>query len=1281
MHNVKKSTFILNTVLFTGFCAMLFLADEAAAQTYLDINTGETQDGLVISAENEYNVLNINSNGEATNTTANEGGAINVNSGGTATTTTINSGGVINVNAGGTANGVTVNEAGVINATGSGATVDDLEMAENSTFNFSTDATITSATYNGQNLGSIESNAAQDFAINNGSTLTVNSNGSATNTNVSGGNLIVSGGTANTTTVGNDGVVTIENSGSADGVTVTGSGNINVASGELKNANLTGTNQTTVSSVVVDNGGSADTTTLNNYSNMTINSGGEATNTNVNNNATLNINGGSANTTTIANGGVINATVAGSTIDGITIEDGGTYNISTNATVSGGSFSGGTLDGTNLGTITDNAAQDFVINNGSTLTVNSNATATGTIVEDGGTINATESGATLNNTTINNGGNFNFSTDITLNDLNGNIITTIKDNVASGFYVGEGSTLTASDGGTITTSAVSGGTVVVESGGNITETSIGDNGTLVATESGATVGEYVNIISDTGGKFDLSTNATVTGLNYNGQNIIIENNKTESFTIGNGSRLSVDANGSSDNIVVGAGGNLTVNSNGTATNTSVSSGGEMNIDGGQAQSLEVSGTVNATNGAILSENTIMTGGIVNLNSQAIADITNINENGTLNVGGQGIANNTTVDGVMNVQAQGNADTLSINSGGEVNVENLGNISNTTLNENGTLNAAANSNVNNLTANASSVLNIEAGANITGSLAIDKNTNASGSSFDFSTLLGADNNTLTNLSLTNGVNEIFNNLVNLSTIDKNLTLSDGNYTISDSGEAGVVQVSGWNSINLTNATVRLESDLAMNGTEKNFIINSGATLDVSGTLDNILNVSLDGNVVNSGTIDLTYQGSNSYQDVLNITGNYTGNPGSMLILDINPKENGADKLVVDGNVSGSTGVYLKSSSSALPGGNILFAEANSGEASAFNIWRVEGSPYSWNTLFENNKWYGYVTDGDNPGIVPEIAAYYGLIDNMFMQTASLGANLRNNIVENEFRKVPCNMSGNLKYTNRICRSSRPVFTGWAAPVYNSITVDSPYNYTANISGVDAGLDLVGDGATKFGILGSYRSGQYTYDENGENYTITGEAENNINSYLAGVYFRHDRSNWSIIGAVYAGMLDVDISTNDGVSADTSGSTYGATLDISYIYQNIDGFRIEPGVRISYTSVSIDEVEDNAGKVREFDDGSRNEVEAGIKLAKRWNFNDAKAEIFIRPAVVQTINSANDFELVDERFMEATEDRTLAKVEAGMSFDMIGNWSASVGGAYTFGDGYTNTAANLNLRYNF
>ena len=1183
-----------------------------------DINDGDSESGLTIDGSDP---LNINSGGTASDTTIESQGIVNVNDQGTANNTTVNSGGTINVNTGGTAD----------------------------------------------------------------------------NTQVNGGELTVtgSGSSATNTTITENGSMTVTDQATANTITVNGSGSIDVSEGaSVNNSTLTGTSSEEKATITID-GGSANTTTLNGYSDMTVTGGGSAETTTVGNNSSLTVDNGTLTGTTIQSGGTITADTSTATVNDITIQNGGKFNFSTDATVT--DIKDGT--GGSLGSIENKTAQDITVGDGSSLTVNSGGTANNTTVNSGGTITATESGATVDGATLEEGSHFNFSTDATVSNLSGSDVdySSISDNTASGFNVGEGSSLTAADGGTITNSVVSGGTVTVESGGMITETSIGDGGTLVATESGATVGDYVNIVSETGGKFDISTDATVNGLQYDNQSInIIDNTVSGLEAIYDGSKLTVNEGGSATGFTVD-GGTLVVNG-GTVGNSGneenpeeepgsgvTVSNGEMQLVGGTAINTTVTGgVVNATGGMLMS--TSIEGGSVNLSNGATSETASVESGGTLNVGESGIASNTFVNGgVMNVATNGTASATTVANGGSLSV-NGGTANTVAVNEGGTLAASNNSNISDLTAGAGSIINLDQTTNLTGSLTMDGTANVSGSTLDFSNLFGADS-TLDFLTITNGVNSAFGGkLVNESGSDKNLSLNSGQYIINNDlgGQDGKIQVDGWNTITiLSSSTVRLESDLTLDGSEKNLIIEAGAALDVSGTLDNVIDVTIDGNVVNNSAIDFTLSSGESAADKLTINGNYSSDGGSIL-LNVDPRNNTSDSLVITGDVIGNTSVFLTSSSAALPNGNILMVDAQnnvSGTAESFSVWRYEGSPYTWDTLFENNKWYAYVTDGDRPGIVPETAAYYGLIDNTFMQTASLGANLRTNIVENEFRKVPCRVSGPYKYSNKICRSDRPVFTGWVAPVYSEATVESPYNYTASVTGFDGGLDLISNGYAKFGLLASYRNGKYTYDKDGDNYTIRGEAETTINSYLGGAYLRLDGGPLSILGAVYAGTLDVDISTKDNVSADTSGTTYGATLDVNYIYENISGFRIEPGVRFSYTSVSLDEIEDNAGKRQEFEDADRKEIEAGVKLAQRWEFPDTKAEIYVKPSVVHMMDSSNEFELVEERFLDTAEDRTLAKIEAGMSFDMINNWSAGLKASYAFGSDYTNTSASLNILYNF
>ena len=579
----------------------------------------------------------------------------------------------------------------------------------------------------------------------------------------------------------------------------------------------------------------------------------------------------------------------------------------------------------------------------------------------------------------------------------------------------------------------------------------------------------------------------------------------------------------------------------------------------------------------------------------------------------------------------------------------GNVKNISFSENSNLDVQSGATLTNTDILGNTSVNIADYSSLIGSLTVGKDVTGLIAANLFNAGTG-----LTNLTLSDGLNPVFSaGIINQDTDNvHNLTLSGGSFNPAE--------ISGWKNLNLSSADLVMESDIALtnNGT---LSINSYSNLFVSGNKTIQL-----GNLNNNGVIDLVRDDS-SADNSLTIDGDYVGGTGSKLNLNVDVENQKADKIIITGNASGSTNVYLSTGNeTASLRDDILFAEEQgdtSGE-NVFNIHRVEGSYYQWNTVFENNKWYASIKEAvkdEKYILVPEAAAYYGLIDNTFMQTSSLGENLRNNIALSEYQKVQC--KDTKRGANAICHSNRPTFSGWIAPASTSITVDSPYAYDANITGFDGGLDLLSNGYTKLGLLASYRNGVYNYEENGEKYEIKGQAENTISSYLFGAYLRHDGQNWSTILAGYAGFLDVDVSTDDDVKASTSGTTYGATLDISYIYKNVKGLRIEPGVRISYTAVEVDSVEDTAGKTQEFDNASRTEVEAGIKFAKRWDFPDSRAEIFVKPSVVHIMNDMSEFALDEKNSLAPADDITALKVSAGASFDMTSSLCGSITGSYS------------------
>lgn len=707
-------------------------------------------------------------------------------------------------------------------------------------------------------------------------------------------------------------------------------------------------------------------------------------------------------------------------------------------------------------------------------------------------------------------------------------------------------------------------------------------------------------------------------------------------------------------------------------------------------------------------------------SKAVLDHITFNKGGQFDLDTDVTLTNSTQDGKAVSIKDNVAEGLTVTDGSTLIVNAYDTANNTVVDEGGRLTALKEAQINNMIANGGAILNIDATAVLTGDIVVDKMADTSLSSYDFAALFAAMNKDAETLTLTGGVNDAFSGkVINEDTDkDKSLTLANGEYTIANTATDIAAEVSGWDVINIEaqqgddalETVVKLESDIALQGSNKNLVIGENAVLDVSG--HSPLEISIDGNVINDGMIDFTvHDGNGEADDITTITGDYTAKDGAKIALNIEPENLKADKLVVEGDVSGNTSVYLKTSSEAEATDDILFAEVpndNPDTASSFDIWRVDGSPYKWDTKFEDNKWYTYVSglddggddntpgggddgddntpgggdDGDdnNPGgngghepiLVPEIIAYAGLYDAGFEQTRSLARAINANSGRNGWLGRGC------RYGQ--CASLKPLHTAWAVPVYANINAKAPYDYDASISGLDAGIDLAANGISKIGIMASYRKGSYDFSGRSDKFFSDTGSEIDIDSYLLGMYVRHDRGNFKAMAAAFGGIQKADIRSDDGVKADTDGIEAGVTLDVAYIYEAVKDVTLEPELQISYTMLKYDDIKDNAGKKVELKTAHRVEAEAGVKLKKSWQLEDGKAAIYVKPGLVQTFNGGGKIAFARDS-ADTLDDQTLGRAEIGADFQIDSRWSAGVSAAYTFNGDYEDTTFNLDLQYRF
>ena len=205
--------------------------------------------------------------------------------------------------------------------------------------------------------------------------------------------------------------------------------------------------------------------------------------------------------------------------------------------------------------------------------------------------------------------------------------------------------------------------------------------------------------------------------------------------------------------------------------------------------------------------------------------------------------------------------------------------------------------------------------------------------------------------------------------------------------------------------------------------------------------------------------------------------------------------------------------------------------------------------------------------------------------------------------------------------------------------------------------------------------------GKHYTSTIGSEIEIDSYLAGLYYRYDKNNWWTFATVYGGIQEADLKTKDGVKSDTDGIEFGGSLEVGYDYALQNDLYLTPSLGIYYTQVNFDDAKDNVGKKAEYDDIRQLELEAGVKLTKGYWLDNGYANVYIKPSVVQTIVGGDKVRVSGLGKIDTLDDATLGRIELGGRYGLSQSLSAYGWANYTFGSDYDATTFGVGLNYAF
>lgn len=231
--------------------------------------------------------------------------------------------------------------------------------------------------------------------------------------------------------------------------------------------------------------------------------------------------------------------------------------------------------------------------------------------------------------------------------------------------------------------------------------------------------------------------------------------------------------------------------------------------------------------------------------------------------------------------------------------------------------------------------------------------------------------ISNITVVDGGDDTSSNDGMTDTLNINQSLT-GSTTGNNNGTAGNIAILNWEKINLAqNSTLTLSGDLNTNQLN----IGNGTTVNLIGSLRQ---AQINGDVFNSGNINLN---SNFTGDNLTINGNYQGNGGKLTLdLKLNSAlkdndsiaDNTADKLTVQGNVTGKTTIRFASidglggDTGNTNGIELVHINGNStGDAFALEGDHLDRGAYEYH-LFKGdlqqngNNWYLRSQKQTNPG---------------------------------------------------------------------------------------------------------------------------------------------------------------------------------------------------------------------------------------------------------------------------------------------------------------------------------
>ncbi|EED2875333.1 fibronectin-binding autotransporter adhesin ShdA [Salmonella enterica subsp. enterica] len=548
----------------------------------------------------------------------------------------------------------------------------------------------------------------------------------------------------------------------------------------------------------------------------------------------------------------------------------------------------------------------------------------------------------------------------------------------------------------------------------------------------------------------------------------------------------------------------------------------------------------------------------------------------------------------------------------------------------------------------------------------------------------------------------------------LTLSGANTYSGDTNvQEGTLWLSGDGSIGEMGSqqAVNVASDAIFggsNGTTVNGKVTNEGTLVFGDSEETGAILTLNGDLINMGTLT-SGSSSSTPGNTLYVDGDYIGNGGSLYLNTVLGDDDSAtDKLVITGDASGSTDLYINGigSGAQTTNGIEVVDVGGTSTSDAFVLKNeVNASLYTYRLYWNesDNDWYlaskaqsddddsgGDVTppdDGDDGGNVTppddggDVAPQY---------RADIGAYMGNQWMARNLQMQTLYDREGSQYRN----ADGSVWARFKAGKAESEAVSGNIDMDSNYSQFQLGGDILawgnGQQSVTVGVMASYINADTDSTGNrgadGSQFTSSG----NVDGYNLGVYATWFADAQTHSGVYVDSWYQYGFYNNSVESGDAGSESYDSTanavsLETGYRYDialnNGNTVSLTPQAQVVWQNYSADSVKDNYGTRNDGQDGDSWTTRLGLRV-------DGKLYKGSR-TVIQPFAEANWLHTSDDvsvSFDDATVKQDLpanrAELKVGLQADIDKQWSvraqvAGQTGSNDFGD----LNGSLNLRYNW